>query len=109
MPHGSLGVLQKFNFNLGNRSLTAEEVTVVENAKRLFRDSFERHSPGRILEGSAIFKATSSATAAPSVSRPLGSDVIAGELSPAVRGSDIVSTGTASWSTNKTAPPNRKY
>jgi hypothetical protein len=97
----------KFNFNLGNRSLTAEELTVVENAKRLFRDSLARHSPGRLIEGHAIFKSRSNFTATHTVPRPLGTDVVADDVPEKARGTDVI--GSSSWSTNKIPPASRKY
>jgi hypothetical protein len=100
---------KKFNFNLGNRRLTAEESNVVENAKRLFRESLERHRGAQAVAANAIFKATSNATAAASVSRPLGKEVVTGKATPNARGTDVVGSGSSSWSTNKVAPTHRRY
>jgi hypothetical protein len=100
---------KKFNFNLGNRSLTAEESTVVEHAKRQFRESFARHHRDHFVAGNAVFEGKSNVAATPSVNRPRGTDVVPGNAVSTPRGTDVSGKGTSSWSTNKVAPANRKY
>ena len=100
---------KKFNFNLGNRSLTAEESTVVENAMRQFRESLERHRRDQVAQSHAIFEVKSKITAIPSVDRPRGTEVGAGDPTTEARRTDASNTGSASWRTNKVAPVNRRY
>lgn len=99
---------KKFNFDLGSRSLTANESRAVETAKGAFRASLERHL-GQTVAGHAVFKATSNATGAGMGSRPRGTDVVNGNAPLPPRGTDAVGKGTASWKTKKVASAGRKY
>lgn len=113
---------KKFNFNLGNRSLTADESTAVEIAKERFRNSLVRRHD-KSMAGRAVFEATATVTAAGAIVRPRGSDVVAGNAPAKARstgvvsgnetakprGADVVRKVPSSWTTNMVAPPNRKY
>jgi|SRR5471030_1470124 len=113
---------KKFNFNLGNRSLTADESTAVEIAKERFRKSLTRHHDQSVA-GRAVFEATATVTAAGTIVRPRGSDVgagnepakargtgvVSGNETAKPRGTDVVRKVPSSWTTNTVAPPNRKY
>lgn len=100
---------KKFNFELGNRGLTAEESVVFENAKRQLLVSLERHNRGGRAAGSAIFRAISNATAVSTVSRPRGTSVAAGDATSKPRGTDIIIAEGTSWRTNKVASAGRRY
>jgi len=81
------------NFNLGSRGLTAEEVLVVDNAKKLFLTSLERHRQD--IVGHAAFASRSAATAvAKAAAKP------AAKSAPA---------GSAAWTSGKIASAIRKY
>lgn len=120
--------VKKFNFNLGNRGLTAEESAVVQNAKARLQASIERH--GRAVAGGVISRIPSEKAehaeclvmqintitkyivrgTAVIKDRPArGTDVVKGNAKPKARGTDAVDTGGSSWITNKVAPPNRRY
>lgn len=113
---------KKYNFNLGNRRLTADETLAVEIAKGVFRESLERHGHGKIIEGSVIFKATSGGSAKTSVHRERGTDdvnKVAAKARTAVAGgsetpnkplgTDGINKAPSGWSTNKVAAASRKY
>ena len=101
---------ETFNFNLGNRSLTAEELSVVEKAKRQFRESLVRHhGGGHVVEGNAVFKATASVEATASVNRSRGADVAGRQANPNTGASTGGSGNSDSWSTKKVSPSNRRY
>lgn len=113
---------KKFNFNLGNRGLTASESKVVDRAKSKLRESLSRHArDGRIVEASAVFKATATATATASVTRARGSDVVSGKSNPAnpSKGTTVASGSSKrqgsdeaqgpKWRTSKVAPSARRY
>lgn len=113
---------KKYNFNLGNRSLTADETQAVEIAKGVFRESLERHGHGKIIEGSVVFTATSTGSAKPSVNRERGTDVVnkvtaeprktaaGGRATPdKPLGTDVINKPPPGWSTNKVVAASRKY
>ena len=98
---------KKFNFDLGNRRLTANESRAVENAKRIFRESLQRHQ-GQTVAGHAVFKATSSGSAVGTVTR--GTVVLASDQAPAPqRGKEATREGIEDLRSNKVAPAHRKY
>lgn len=99
---------KKFNFDLGNRSLTANETMAVEAAKRVFRNSLEKHL-GKTVAGNVVFKATANAKAAEKAARPRVPDVADDKVAQRPRGTDVVHDVTTSWTTNKSAPGFRKY
>lgn len=111
-----------FNFDLGNRHLTANETKAVEIANGKIRESLERHGQLKTTFGMAIVKATSQ-TGGPANQKPRGTDVIFGNPNRVPRGTDVLrdnasprpegapgaSKAPSGWATNKAAPRNRKY
>jgi hypothetical protein len=100
---------KNFNFNLGNRRLTADESRAVEIAKRVFHESLVRHGKGDGVAARAVFVVKSDMTATGTVTRAHGTDQVGGDAAPKPRGSQAGGKGTASWPTNKVAPAIRKY
>lgn len=99
---------KKFNFNLGNRSLTADESKAVEIAKEVFRRSVARHQ-GATVAGRAVFEATANAKPAGEVNRARGLEGGPGNVPAKPRGTDVVNKVPSSWTTNTVVPANRKY
>lgn len=113
---------KKYNFDLGNRRLTADETLAVEIAKGVFRESLKRHGYGKFIEGSVVFKETSGGSAEALVRRERCTDVItkvAGKTHTAAAGgsavpnkplgSAVINKAPSGWSTNKVAAASRKY
>ena len=80
----------------------------METAKRVFRDSLEKHG-GKAMAGRPVFKATANEMVAGNAPRPRGAGVVDGKAVKPARASDVLRNGTTSWTTNKVASAGRKY
>ncbi|WGG48802.1 hypothetical protein [Rugamonas sp. DEMB1] len=98
-----------FNFNLGNRRLTADESRAVEIAKRVFHESLVRHGKGDGVAARAVFMVKSNAAATGTVTRARGTNPLGDDAAQKPQGTQAGGKGTASWPTNKVAPAIRKY
>jgi hypothetical protein len=102
------------NFNLGSRRLTEEEAAVVQRATELFISSLGRH---RKEIGSEVFDSIRETTSQRTSSvKSKGAKVVASKAVSSKSGkvaaktaAKTVSTGSASWTSNKIAPAIRKY
>jgi hypothetical protein len=98
---------KKFNFALGSRRLTENESKAVETAKRVFRESLQRHQ-GQTVAGHAVFKAGANLTATATVKRAAATNAPqTGAVTQ--RGTDRPRKGVEGWSSKTVASSSRKY